>query len=162
MVPSYVFYWLAINLKLLLVLVTLFPVQQIHSNFKPSCQMKSIEDILRYHKISFDTMNTLDTRKYRFSKKFIFKCVTRPDLSGMPLNIYLKYYNLMFCLCMSKRDRIGRRAWKYGNILIFYHTMMHMQLNGKIWTTLVVNHPRIIPVKGVHRLNYHANKLKLG
>ena len=29
---------------------------------------KSIEDILRYHKISFDTLNTLVTRKYRFSK----------------------------------------------------------------------------------------------
>jgi len=33
----------------------------------------SLEDILRYHKISFDTLNTLVTRKYRFSKK-IFVC----------------------------------------------------------------------------------------
>jgi len=43
------------------VLVLLFPVQQIHSNFKTSCQT------VRYHKISFDKLNTLVTRKYRFS-----------------------------------------------------------------------------------------------
>jgi len=33
---------------------------------------KSIEDILRYHKISFDILNMLVTRKYRFSKKKIW------------------------------------------------------------------------------------------
>jgi len=32
---------------------------------------KSIEDILRYHEISFDTLNTMVTRKYRFSNSFI-------------------------------------------------------------------------------------------
>jgi len=37
-------------------LVTFFPVQQIHSNFNRVA--KSIEDILRYHKISFDTLNS--------------------------------------------------------------------------------------------------------
>jgi len=31
---------------------------------------KSIEDIFRFHKISFDTLNTLVTRKYRLSKSF--------------------------------------------------------------------------------------------
>ena len=30
---------------------------------------KSIESILRYYKISFDTLNTVVTRKYRFLKK---------------------------------------------------------------------------------------------
>ena len=46
-------------------LVTLFPVQQIHSHFKPSCKLDR-----GYHKISFDTINTLVTRKVfeRFSK----------------------------------------------------------------------------------------------
>jgi len=47
---------------------------------------KSIEDILRYNKISFMKLNTLVTRKYRFSKVFFFKCVTRPKL-GVPLNV---------------------------------------------------------------------------
>ena len=46
---------------------------------------KSIEDLLRYHKISFDTPNTLVTRKCRFSKKSLLKCVARPHLSRVPL-----------------------------------------------------------------------------
>ena len=35
------------------------------------------------HIISFDTLNTLVTWKYRFSE-CVFKCATRPDLSGVP------------------------------------------------------------------------------
>jgi len=68
-------------------LVTLFPVQQIHSHFKPSCNLDR-GHIKVYHKISFDTINTLVTRKVfeRFSKFWISKCVTRPDLSGVPLS----------------------------------------------------------------------------
>jgi len=41
--------------------------QHIHSNLNRVA--KSIEDILRYHKLIFDTLNTLVTRKYRFSEK---------------------------------------------------------------------------------------------
>jgi len=51
-------------------LVALFHAEQIHSIFKPIA--KSIEDILRYHKICFYTLITSVTRKYtgRFSKIF--------------------------------------------------------------------------------------------
>jgi len=59
-VPEYVFYLLAISLKTCIIsvdlrkaLVTLFPVQQILSNLNQVA--KSTEDILRYHKIGFDT-----------------------------------------------------------------------------------------------------------
>ena len=45
-------------------LVMLFPVQQIHSNFKPSCQID--RDIII--KVCFDALNMLVTRKYRFKK----------------------------------------------------------------------------------------------
>ena len=51
-----------------ILLVMLFTVQQIHSNFKPSCQ-KKIKYTLRYHKISFDTLNTLETGNIDFLKK---------------------------------------------------------------------------------------------
>ena len=30
----------------------------------------------------------VDNKKNKFSKKHLFKCVTRPDLSGVPLNYY--------------------------------------------------------------------------
>ena len=38
-----------------------------------------------YRRISFDILNMLVTRQYRFSKKNLFSGVTRPDLSGVPL-----------------------------------------------------------------------------
>ena len=47
--------------------------------------VKSIEDILRYHEISFYTLNTLVSRKYVQVFK-TNKCVTRPDLSEVPLS----------------------------------------------------------------------------
>ena len=58
---------------------------------------KSIEDILRYHIISFDTLNT---RKYRFSKK-LFQCVTRPNLSGVPLRQLHKHFFYIITLCQT-------------------------------------------------------------
>jgi len=45
------------------------------------------EDKIRYHKISFNTLNTLGTR--RGFRTFLFKCVTRPDLSVVPLTSVL-------------------------------------------------------------------------
>jgi len=44
-----------------------------------------------YHYISFDTINTWVKRTYRFLKKSILMCVTRPDLSGVPLRSVYKY-----------------------------------------------------------------------
>ena len=47
----------------------LFPVQQIHSNFKLSCYINRGHNLLRYHKISSDTLITkyvIVTREYRF------------------------------------------------------------------------------------------------
>jgi len=49
-------------------LLMLLPVQQIHSNLNRFA--KTIEDILGYHKTSFDTINMLVTKNYRFLKIF--------------------------------------------------------------------------------------------
>jgi len=55
---------------------------------------KSMEDILRYHKIPFNTLNTLVTRKYRFSKISFKVCyMTRPQWSPFkPLKLLFYYY----------------------------------------------------------------------
>ena len=51
---------------------------------------KAFNQIDRGHikvpQISFDTLDTLVTRPYRFYK-LLFKCVTRSDFSGFPFNV---------------------------------------------------------------------------
>jgi len=59
-------------------------VQQIHSNFKQSYQIDR-DNWLRYYKIRFDTLNMLVTRKLMLLENFLLKCVSRPNLSGVPL-----------------------------------------------------------------------------
>ena len=54
-----------------------FPVPEIHSNFKPSCQID--RGHIKVPQNKFDTLNTLFF--------FLVECVTRPDLSGVPLNL---------------------------------------------------------------------------
>jgi len=60
---------LAIHLKLVLYL--LISEKRLFNRYIPILNRvaESIEDILRYHKESFDKLDTLVTRKYRFSKK---------------------------------------------------------------------------------------------
>jgi len=41
----------------------------------------SIDDILGYHKISVDTLNTLARRKYRYSKKIVLSML--PDQTSV-------------------------------------------------------------------------------
>ena len=52
-------------------LVTLLPVQQMHYIFNRVAE--SIEDIERYHKISFATPSMSVTIKYMFSKKIVLR-----------------------------------------------------------------------------------------
>jgi len=60
-------------------LVTLSPVYsvQIHSNFKPSCQIDRGHNFIKVPQKGFDTLNTLVTREYMIFEIFYFKCVTR-------------------------------------------------------------------------------------
>ena len=59
-------------------------------SFRTFFKFKPIKDILRYHKINCYAIYKATTRKYRFSEKKLFKCVTPPDLSGVPL-IYIAF-----------------------------------------------------------------------
>jgi len=71
---------LAIHLKLVLYL--LISEKRLFNRYIPILNRvaESIEDILRYHKESFDKLDTLVTRKYRFSKKKEFVShTTRPQ-----------------------------------------------------------------------------------
>ena len=60
-------------------LVTLSPVQQIHSNNNPSCQIDRGHIKVPHNKFWY-TINTLVTEKYRFSKLF-FLCVLQDQTS---------------------------------------------------------------------------------
>ena len=111
MVLLYVFYRLAIHLKLVLYLLIL---ENLFNRYIPNLNRVaiSIEDIhvLRYHKISIDTLNMLVTRKYRFM------CVTGPDLSGVPLRLH---QNVLLSWCKhGNLDKVSLRSvtfHRHGN-----------------------------------------------
>ena len=74
---------------------------------------KSIEELLRYHKISFHTctLNTLVTRKHSFSRKKLFPWVTGPDLSVVPLSA-LDIQNVRHCTAFSLLKVLVLQPWR--------------------------------------------------
>ena len=68
------------NISIIIVVIIVLYLLILFSRIIPILNLisKSIEDILRYRKISFDTLNTLVTGNIGFQQK---KCVTRLDLS---------------------------------------------------------------------------------
>jgi len=66
-------------------LVTLFLVQQIHSNCKASCQIDRGDIQVPQNIIKFFYTKYVGDKKIEFFENFLFMCVTRPYLSGVPL-----------------------------------------------------------------------------
>jgi len=79
---------------------TLICLLSVCNSFKPRIVsvdhrkgFKSIEDMLRYHKVSFDILNTLITRQYRFFKVCY---TTRPQWSpNKKIKTYYYIINLL-------------------------------------------------------------------
>jgi len=64
-----------------------FSVQQMHSNFKPSCQIDTRHIRVPQNKFKY----TKYVGNKKVFKKILFQCVAQPDLSGVPLSLEQQY-----------------------------------------------------------------------
>jgi len=63
-----------------------FSVKQIHFNFKTSCQIDRGHNFIKVSQNKFYYPKYVGNKKIKVFKNVLFKCATRPDLSGVALN----------------------------------------------------------------------------
>jgi len=91
-----------------------FPFQQIHSSFKPSCQIDRGHIKVPQH--TFDTLNTLVTRQYKFWKAFFLSVLHDHTLVNSLTQRLIQTYVIVHHITLL--EHIDFKLTKLRNIII--------------------------------------------